>query len=845
MGIEGLKINEDKESFEVKPLELLPDDEVRVLSDEIKWIKNYIFWLERPEVEEDINQLKQCENQMQKRWFDFDYEAIFKDYEFFFKEEVLVTSWALKIAIEKWEEKINEAKERFEKNSKQIELLVEFWNAYINYLQNLSDHVTIPLLSNKDEQYDLFSERITTELVNLKSLNQSWITDFNIDSIFDKIFVSEAWISQNMSGHSHMAFNIISEHIKSVLKNDNLTQNEKRFEFYEKIRAYDRADNSPLLVNSVDSVKTGLMPQILDNEKLNKNTEIKAVFDKIKNLDNDQLIKISNSLTSWRDNFEKNILQILWLEEEHKEIIDDLYDKLHEIIWEKVTQALLDSFDKKLKDSIKWLPEDQRKEVEKSFTPEVIDELKGKMLLETISKFSKDIVKDAMLFSVLDKNSDFVYSLWDKEIDFYSSVIWVWNKISDETMNDIISRVSHFWAQLAIMVVAWQASVLAWTITGASSLTGVSWYLASTFVEWTAFYWAYTLTDWLTSKNSISEVMESFSVEWYARTVAFLWVLKAVSMPIAKGMDKVSLPWIVEKPLLITLDTWMLIWTDIVVRYSFWEWVPTWNRKDFENFLISEVEEILPLVIWLRITETWINKVKNPINVTVNERWDIIIDGLKKDLRILKQSLNVAKRKWNKAQAKEIAENIWATRKEIKVVKQINQEPMWEKGLWLWSDASSKWSTQRENANYTVERTKKASDLSSEKLDAVLTWFKGSKELSDWFNALLKDFAKIKNYAKIEEKVRKQIAKEIDNNVVYIERLWPEDMKIVERTKDRLTKDFMDALKQAKDLKRGKRERLEERFWNVEFVTKIMGRFNDAINNRSKDVRSEIRSDIS
>lgn len=214
------------------------------------------------------------------------------------------------------------------------------------------------------------------------------------------------------------------------------------------------------------------------------------------------------------------------------------------------------------------------------------------------------------------------------------------------------------------------------------------------------------------------------------------------------------------------MDTTALIWTDTAVKVIFDEKLPK-TEKQITEYLFKELEEIIPLLIWIKAMNKW--KV-------------IIVDLQNKKI---------------KAGEKEY---------DFEQVKRFAKEEEWIKEI--------------ENADYEVNT--KLYEIENMTLEDVLL-AENKQTLSKEFQELLNNNHTEEELIKLwKDKVEEVIKRKMKELWLKYEDLSFEEIRQIKEHTQKLKKDYEQAVKERIKMEQWEIKRLNEKYWDPELVAKLL-----------------------
>ena len=628
--------------------------------------------------------------------------------------------------IETWREELQQ-QEKLKSKILQLDLISDISWMHKEYLQSILSNIKLQFLSNKDERFEEQIEVVETEIRNINNiieyLSLLWNTNdlLKIDTkeLLNKLIVSEEklvgafWIlDQPISfiwneENSVESVNSWYENIRKTLSNPDISNSDIediRVIIFNKIRGFDWLDDDKHRYNTSEAIRTRLTDNVLNNPELNKDTFVKSSFDLIKNFQEQEKKEFYEALNSWKDSLNSflegiDFFSTLWIEnnDDKENLIEDIFDTLKEwkdnIDDEQLKEVITTEVESKVNYLKQHITEENKAEIteqikklETSLSWEKLDKYIENIKIEVVFKSFERIV----ISKTLENKSSLVKQLSNNntDINLYRDIEWIWSKFSDETFNSISSKTQFLAEQIAIMAISWWVWTLAlkwvWKFVTIWKTTNIfKWWTnlsnlknlgINSSIEWTAFYLSYTWLNWLVNEKEAWDLFDNIDSYDAMRTIIFLWVLRAFS----NTTEAINLK-------NVAFDTRNIIWTDLVIRgvsqlLTWKEWIDWLDLNNLSNsdlkeiwsFLAEELEFIIPLVIWLRMSERFASNFKNQnklnINITTKENAYVIkIKWLQKEIRILKQRKNIARNKWQ--ETSEINQALKEKKTEYKELK--------------------------------------------------------------------------------------------------------------------------------------------------------------------------------
>ncbi len=411
--------------------------------------------------------------------------------------------------------------------------------------------------------------------------------------------------------------------------------------------------------------------------------------------------------------------------------------------------------------------------------------------------------------TVLSSKSDFVKKIWEKDtwVKLYSDIEWIW-KMSDKTFNNISKQSQTIAEQIALMYFAW----VIWSVSvkGASygelvaslpttwvNLKNTAMLATSLSYESLIVYLGYTWANWLINEKEARQLFDKLNNYDLVRNIVFLWVLKNIPMDSMKSIVDPSSK-LYNETKRIFIDTWALLWTDIIVRASLWElmwkeWIPTdvdWNYtwEKWLDFATDELKSIIPFIIWLRQAEKSIWKLfenwKSPkITVTpTKDEFVIQIEWLQKEIRTLRQQRNTLRNKWKST--REVSDKLTEKKREYKSARDENGEntinatpnkkdenitPVLQSGTSQRPKEDISKSKDSNKANDKVNLNgweKTIQDKLTWNIESVMKWFDVSRQ------SLSRNFEELLSKWWDKQKAEELISQEVDIRVKQLEKDW-------------------------------------------------------------------------
>ncbi|MDD3144740.1 MAG: hypothetical protein PHV23_01370 [Candidatus Gracilibacteria bacterium] len=622
----------------------------------------------------------------------------------------------------------------------QVDLIRNVASMYKEYLQSIKEAIQFKMLTGKDERYEkqigVIGEKVTL-LTNLETFlarlqNFDEVKKLDLKDLVNQMFVSEKVISEDGFMEQPLINGILYHEattkgvnetyaeIRKLLLTPNLTPSkaeEIKLQIFSKIRQIDRlgADDNNLILDTKEAISSRITGNVLNNKELRKRTDINTTFSLLENFDETKKKGLFDSLKGGKEQLKtfltnSKVLDKLGLksEKDKNEFIKDLYEDLKESLKvldnDKLKKSLEDEVNKQFDYLKARIPESEKEKLEnerkKALNPKNLQEQLEKVKQEMVfSLFEKTIINQ-----VLENNSKFVENLAKKDtaLNLYADIEGIGSKVSDKNFNGISSFSKTLVEQIAIMyvsgfvggIIAKGGGLLLGKVAPATINTN-RFVKAGTgvLVEGTGFYGTYTALNGILNRENIGDIKKDYNYYDLTRTIAFLGVLRI--MP----LDKLKESFNIKSPILneaknITLDTGALLGTDIIIRGSLGEIVGregipkdvdgnyTWEK--FGEFVGDELKFIVPLIIGLRQSDKAVASLfeKSPppkITVIPKENEFIIqIEGLKKEIRALRQERNIARNKGKSH--KEVSEELKTKKKEYKTLRDENADLLAKSG---------------------------------------------------------------------------------------------------------------------------------------------------------------------
>lgn len=756
------------------------------------------------------------------------------------QKEKLVKSWETELRSKEQELK------QLDQKLIQVDLIRDVASMYKEYLQSIMESIKVKFLTNKPERYKDQIDTISKQVEYLKNLeiylwtlkNYDELKNLNLTDLVNKMIVSEEKLSQtwfldqplwnSMLYHEATVDGVNEwyEDIKKMLLTPNLTREkaeEIKLKIFSKIRKFDAlgTDDNWLVLDSWGPISSRIVPNILQNKDLRKRPDINTTFGILENFWDKEKKGLFDSLKWWKENLKtfltnSKVLEKLWFRNnsDKNDFIDDLYKNLKENL-NKINEAQIKKdLETETKNRFDYLiartPENQQKEVKTQKENALKDENISALVETFKEKAIFTLFEKTVMNRVLENNATYVRNTWFKNeaVNLYRDIEWIWDKISDTTFNNISIFSKTLVEQIAIMYVAWVIWSVAvkWASYGelVASLPTTWIGLKNTAMLWASLsyeslivYLGYTWANWLINEKEARQLFDKLNNYDLVRNIVFLWVLKNIPMDSMKSIvDPSSKLYNETKRILI--DTWALLWTDIIVRASLWElmwkeWIPTdvdWNYtwEKWIDFATDELKSIIPLIIWLRQAEKSVwklfengNKPKITVNVTPDE-FIINIEWLKKEIRTLRQERNSLRNKWKST--REVSDKLTEKKREYKSARDENGEntinatpnkkeenitPVLQSGTSQRPKEDTSKSKDSNKANDKVNLNtweKTIQDMLKGNIESVMKWFDVSRQsLSRSFEELLSKWWD-------KQKAEELISQEVDVRVKQLEKDW-------------------------------------------------------------------------
>lgn len=590
--------------------------------------------------------------------------------------------------------KIELEKKEWELNEKilQMALISDIAGMYKEYLGSILDSIKFKAFSFKDEKYEVQIDLIETEIKEVSNIigylklvwNSDDILEINAKELTKKLIISENKIlNSSFFTSEYLEFwsfldswiNTINEAIsKPNLKVEDIKW--IRLDIFEKMRKIDLTDTEQYQYNSWEAIRNRLTWNILGNEDLNSNEFIKWSFDLIKNISEEDKERLYSELNNGKESFFKfcesiNLFDTLWIEWENfkKILLSRIFKALSDWMESLDTPKLeifikneawnrIDYLEKQLKTS------ENKEEIQKEIKRlknniewkelgKQIEEIKVETAFKSFEKFiiNHTLIRETKAVEKISKNN--------RDVALYTNIEGIWFGLSDKNSNSVVSFTQTLAEQIALMAVSW----LIWNVTlkaywAWETINLLNWWknLANIWniwrnlvVEWGAFYLGYTSLNSIIHKNEWTELLDDFNFYDAFRTIAFLWVLRSFWKT-----------WETLNAKNISIDTAKLLWTDLIIRWGLWAF--TWEEWlkgiDFENitdsnkeeiaiFIAEEIAFIIPLIVWLRLSEKITStNVWEKVEVELTQwQFNIKFWDLKVEVKELDRLRKIAKKK--------------------------------------------------------------------------------------------------------------------------------------------------------------------------------------------------------
>ncbi len=772
-----------------------------------------------------------------------------------------------------------ESKERIDTFSKklwQMTLLVEASKAYYEYLQSLHENISLKRFSDKPEKYEAQMNVIKEEIRSLNSkigsfLNSDPTSIFKISEMDIGQSTADVFVSERTLVNPILAFldNIVKKpeiankrfvEIRNLIifwngpddKFDSVSVSEKKIKIFSLLREndLDGLDDDKHRYNSSEGIRRWLEPDILSHEKLRSDADIRSNFDSV--------VKIKQD----------------------RELIKKLLDNSSSVEWIKwflisisikLNGAELDHLSKNLYNDLQ-IVKDQVKEFKNKNPGKDDYELKELALL-----ISSDLLSRRIIYASLESKTSLVKALekWDKAIWMYADIEWVCWHMADAKYNKGVSIAYFVATQMLMMYASWWLQMFAWNLfaetlwlsralTTWNLLTRTALGVPKTIIEWTAFYWSYTMLDWLMDNKNMSEILEKYNIKDAWKMILFLSLIKIFSHTL-RWFEKFT-DTKIYKPVEFMLETWALLWADVTIRFISHDWLPK-NREDLQKFLRNDGLFIMMYLLslkWLekwRVTTPWIiDKIKNKISKetfdikfwakgeaiiehkTADLKKEDIIADKRRRVNNLEQLRNIARNKKDKKEVKRLNKELIIAREDLKKAKELPDHINTASNRGnpkipiVKNENANKNRIENEqtsNVNHTVNLRKSLLDLGDKKLWDALAWFDKLKlEKSvlgyDFWKFLEGEFWKLPKLAEIREKVYNVAESEVNNyiwSLSWEKPLNKSELQMIENFKNRIADEFTEALTLRMQWKS-----LEIKYWDSVKVEKMMGMFVEKVN---------------
>ena len=795
--------------------------EIKKLSEKEK--KKAVFVLEKSKQKISQIRLKEIKNKLKELEENKKLEQelwIFNEKEYNKQKEILQKYIKENIETNQLNEVLDKI-EQVNKNLKKFLLLQKIAIIYKWYLQNIYNNIQTKWLSNKDEKYLKQIKIIEKELIRIQyfKLNK-WE---NINKYIKRIFKSEeklwSWSWWNpfifiwkdgklisLKNPSKITKQVNQDYKNIIQMIQNFSGNKKEIKqietnIYKLFRKNDHYDETYNIYNSWEAISSSIINDVLENKEINKNEKIKKLKKILKNLTWKNIQNIS------KQEFKKLIIKENIIS---KEKINKIYNQIEKIITDK------DKIKKQMKQKIK---EELKLKYEVWIEEWKIKKLKNEELKNNLERISKNIVKtnfnnflNIALENIIKKwlseeilNTENIQTN-DKLVKMYYNINWIWNYTADKTINKIVNGTEIFVEFLLTMYVGW---ILTWIVRWASiekiikygnklwltektiltyewmyetlnpiekvktlkllykqdviqlaKMLGID--MSLLVVEWTTFWLTLQWVKNVKYGKNIED-LTNIDINTIARIILFLWIIKALSINIWK--EKIQNKYLKEWINLI-LDTTTLIWTDTTVKIILNEKLPK-TEKQITEYLFKELEEIVPLLIWIKAINTW---------------QTIIIN-------LQEMKIKTWEKKYNFEQAKRYA-------------KEKN------------------WIKERENIDYGVNTN--LYEFKNLTLEDILLW-KDKKTLSTKFKDLLNNNHTEQELINLWKNKVEQIMKEkllelwIKTEELSFKQIW----QIGEHIRE-IKKDYEQAIKERIKMEQWEIKKLSDKYGNPEIVARLL-----------------------
>ena len=797
--------------------------ETKELSEQDK--KKEIFLLEQAKqkiwkikIQEVKNKLKELEEnkQMEQEL------GIFDENEYNKQKELLEKALNENVETTQLNEVLNKIEKR-NKNLKKYFLLEKIANVYEWYLKSIYDNIQVKWLSDKDERYLAHIKIIKKELIRIKYFKlKQWE---NINQYIERIFKSEeklwsgslwnpflfVWKDGKILSYES-PFKITEQvnqdykNIISMIQNFEWGKQEMKqieIKIYKLFRKNDHYDETYNLYNSWNAISANIINDVLENKEINKNEKIRKLKEIFKNL-------------SWRDlqNVSKEEFKKLIWEENivSEDIIDKIYENIEEI--KNVKEKLKKQMKDKLKEELKlkyevWIEEWQVEKISEKELENNIEQISQEIVNKNFESFLElaleSVIKKWLLDEILQTEE---IKTNNEIVKMYENINGIWENVADETVNKIVNGTEIFVEFLLTMYVGW---LLAWMAREVSIWKIINywdklWLSEKTIltyewmyetlnpvekiktlkllykqdaiqlakmlgidiglltIEWTTFWLA---LQWVKNVKYWEKIedLTNIDINTISRVILFLWIIKALSVNIWKEWirNKYLREWIN-----LTLDTTALVWTDTAVKIILNEKLPK-TEKQITEYLFKELEEIIPLLIWIKAMN----------------KWQVIVIDLQN------RKIKAGEKEYDFEKAKRFAKE--------------------ENGI-----------KERENADYEVNT--KLYEIENMTLEDVLLW-EDKKTLSEEFQDLLNN-----NHTEQElinlwnNKLEKIVKKKIEELWIKMEDLSFKDIWEISKHIKELKKDYEQAIKERIKMEQWEIKRLSEKYGDPEIVAKLLDR---------------------
>lgn len=540
--------------------------------------------------------------------------------------------------------------EKVENKIWQISLIKEVAVMYSEYLGSVKSAIVLWWTTDKPKRYQNQIDTIhrTLAKIEAQSSTQESMMRMDIKSLVDTMFVAEAdiwwWID-------HIAVRGVIRkgywHIKEILlwndtvKFDEKWLKKKRWEIYSILRIDDKLDDDDRKYNGWEPTRKALEGDILTNDWLRQNKEVKTAFDSLKALTEHQP-EVMAELSSLSEKWDKPKLvsflkkHIPWLKDKsYNAIASDCMESWKEAVKYRNQPNLRETLKRKLTEEIRILIDNAPNPEKKQQFQNLLESSELKDRIEfTINTTSQTLVSEALRRGVikncLSEHKDVVSAnTTNPEVDLYTNIEGLQGvmNISDKSYNSSAEVIQEWVIPIALMWWVWEVLTASKALIGASRLAiwaekwirvlgvwnkamkgltygwkaihdGIIWY--ETFTAWTNLVSAQDAMELNRWMDSIHENLKSIVFMWFvAWTTAFLKKFK-VYEKFWKFKEKQAILKHIPIDAIVTIPvhTTVLTWVSLTIRYTM---DSESLRKDdkFTEVMYKEAVHISKLVTWL------------------------------------------------------------------------------------------------------------------------------------------------------------------------------------------------------------------------------------------------------